>query len=122
MSTSANRISIAALAIVTLGWANAAHASTPDGVDPKADAKAEAKPDAKADKNATDPEHPLSPVLEQAIVAKEKEVAEARREGIRLLEDYLHDSARGPEQAEALYKLAELYWEESKAAYLDKME
>ncbi len=61
-------------------------------------------------------------MLEQAIRVKEKEVTEARREGIRLLEDYLRDSARGNEQAEALYKLAELYWEESKAAYLDKME
>ena len=61
-------------------------------------------------------------MLEQAIRQKEKEVTEARREGIRLLEDYLRDSTRGNEQAEALYKLAELYWEESKAAYLDKME
>jgi TolA-binding protein len=77
--------------------------------------------DTKGD-GATEPERPLSPVLEQAILAKEKEVADARHEGIRLLEDYLHDSARGSEQAEALYKLAELYWEESKAVYLEKME
>jgi TolA-binding protein len=61
-------------------------------------------------------------VLEQAIAAKEKEVVAARREGIRLLEDYLRDSTRGGEQAEALYKLAELYWEESKAGYLERME
>jgi TolA-binding protein len=75
--------------------------------------------DAKA--NAQDAA-PLSPVLEQAIQEKEKEVVAARREGIKLLEDYLRDSTRGAEQAEALYKLAELYWEEAKAGYLERME
>ncbi|HXI58489.1 MAG TPA: tetratricopeptide repeat protein [Polyangia bacterium] len=64
---------------------------------------------------------PLSPVIEQAIIEKEKEVVVARREAIRLLEAYLRDSAHSREQAEALYKLAELYWEDSKAAYLDRM-
>src|SRR5258708_33987463 len=64
---------------------------------------------------------PLSPVLEQAIVEKEKQVVAARREAIGLLEAYLRDSAHSKEQAEALYKLAELYWEDSKASYLDRM-
>ncbi|HEY2899051.1 MAG TPA: tetratricopeptide repeat protein [Polyangia bacterium] len=64
---------------------------------------------------------PLSPVLEQAIVEKEKEVVASRQEAIRLLEAYLKDSAHSREQAEALYKLAELYWEDSKAGYLDRM-
>src|SRR5213082_3501103 len=56
---------------------------------------------------ASETDKPLSPVLEQAIVAKEKEVTAARREAIGLLEDYLHDSTRSSEQAESLYKLAE---------------
>ena len=52
---------------------------------------------------------------------KEAEVTAARREAIRLIESYLRDSPHSREQAEALYKLAELYWEESKAVYLEKM-
>jgi TolA-binding protein len=75
-----------------------------------------AKPDAPAPE-----EKPLSPVLQQAIEQKEKEVTAARKEAIRLIEDYLHDSPESKEQAEALYKLAELYWEDSKAVYLEKM-
>jgi len=135
MRSGRNKILIAACAIATLAGMRAARGSAPEaaieksaGDDDKPAAtpsdrpadKAGKKPAGKGD-DATD-EHPLSPVLEQAIRAKEKEVTEARREGIRLLEDYLRDSTRGAEQAEALYKLAELYWEESKAAYLDKME
>src|SRR5579872_6546945 len=64
---------------------------------------------------------PLSPVLERAIVEKEKEVVAARHEAIGLLEAYLRDSGHSREQAEALYKLAELYWEDSKVSYLDRM-
>jgi tetratricopeptide (TPR) repeat protein len=66
-------------------------------------------------------EKELPPAIQQAIDDKEKQVTAARKEAIRLLEDYLHDSKHSREQAEALYKLAELYWEESKALYLDKM-
>ncbi|HET6281741.1 MAG TPA: tetratricopeptide repeat protein, partial [Polyangia bacterium] len=70
----------------------------------------------------TGADKPLPPVLERAIVQKEAEVAAARKEAIRLLESYLRDSPpRSNEQAEALYKLAELYWEDSKTAFLDKM-
>ena len=126
-----NKILIAGCAIAMLAGTRAARGSAPEAMvemsagdaakpgDQPAD-KAGKKPAAKDD--GTTDEHPLSPVLEQAIRQKEKEVTEARREGIKLLEDYLRDSTRGNEQAEALYKLAELYWEESKAAYLDKME
>jgi tetratricopeptide (TPR) repeat protein len=64
---------------------------------------------------------PLSPALQQAIEEREGQVTEARREAIKLIETYLHDSPHSKEQAEALYKLAELYWEESKAVYLTQM-
>ena len=57
----------------------------------------------------------------QALHEKEAEVTAARREAISLIESYLRDSPHSKEQAEALYKLAELYWEESKAVYLEKM-
>jgi len=73
------------------------------------------------DAAAADAEHVIPPALQKAIDEREGQVTAARREAIRLIEDYLRDSPRSREQAEALYKLAELYWEESKAAYLDKM-
>jgi TolA-binding protein len=73
-----------------------------------------------ADESA-EPEVKLSPVLLKALHEKEAEVTAARREAIGLLESYLRDSPHSKEQAEALYKLAELYWEESKAVYLEKM-
>lgn len=72
-------------------------------------------------------EKTLPPILQQALEQKEGEVTEARREAIKLIEDYLHENPKGSagyrakEQAESLYKLAELYWEESKEVYLDKM-
>ena len=69
----------------------------------------------------TRPDRTLPAVVEKAIAEKEKEVVAARREGIRLLEDFLRSGPKSRETAEALYKLAELYWEESKASYLDKM-
>src|SRR5215471_8143299 len=66
-------------------------------------------------------EKTIPSVLQRAIDEKEKQVTAARKEAIRLIEDYLHDSPESKEQAEALYKLAELYWEDSKAIYLEKM-
>jgi tetratricopeptide (TPR) repeat protein len=63
----------------------------------------------------------LPPILLKALHEKEAEVTAARREAIGLIESYLRDSPHSKEQAEALYKLAELYWEESKAVYLEKM-
>jgi len=81
------------------------------------------KADADKDDDADDdtPESKLPPVLRQALAEKEAEVTAARREAIKLIESYLHDSPHSKEQAEAMYKLAELYWEESKAVYLEKM-
>ena len=73
------------------------------------------------DADADEPESKLPPVLRQALLEKEAEVTAARREAIKLIESYLHDSPHSKEQAEAMYKLAELYWEESKAVYLEKM-
>src|SRR4030095_16563359 len=70
---------------------------------------------------SAEPEVKLPPVLLKALHEKEAEVTAARREAIGLLESYLRDSPHSKEQAEALYKLAELYWEESKAVYLEKM-
>ena len=75
----------------------------------------------KDDADADEPENKLPPVLRQALAQKEAEVTAARREAIKLIESYLHDSPHSKEQAEAMYKLAELYWEESKAVYLEKM-
>jgi cellulose synthase operon protein C len=63
----------------------------------------------------------IPPALQKAIDDREGQVTGARREAIGLLEDYLRDVPRSREEAEALYKLAELYWEESKAVYLEKM-
>jgi TolA-binding protein len=83
--------------------------------------KAADKDDADADADADDPESKLPPILRQALAEKEAEVTAARREAIKLIESYLHDSPHSKEQAEAMYKLAELYWEESKAVYLEKM-
>jgi TolA-binding protein len=81
-----------------------------------------AKPADDADQAAADePELKLPPILLKALHEKEAEVTAARREAIGLIESYLHDSPHSKEQAEALYKLAELYWEESKAVYLEKM-
>jgi TolA-binding protein len=73
------------------------------------------------DAAAADAENVIPPALQKAIDEREGQVTAARREAIQLIEDYLRDSPRSREQAEALYKLAELYWEESKATYLDKM-
>jgi len=66
-------------------------------------------------------ERRLPPIIEQAIADKERQVVDARHEGIGLLESFLKSSPRSRETAEALYKLAELYWEESKVTYLVKM-
>src|SRR5499427_5775131 len=74
-----------------------------------------------ADDTSSEPEVKLPPVLLKALHEKEEEVTAARREAIGLIESYLRDSPHSKEQAEALYKLAELYWEESKAVYIEKM-
>src|SRR5881394_2635428 len=97
-------------------------AASPTAVDAAAKKKQAApeKPDEGADDSA-EPEIKLPPLLLKTLQEKEAEVTAARREAIGLIESYLRDSPRSKEQAEALYKLAELYWEESKAVYLEKM-
>src|SRR3954464_4246771 len=88
----------------------------------KKKAAAPDKADKAEDAESTDePEVKLPPILLKTLHEKEAEVTSARREAIGLIESYLHDSPHSKEQAEALYKLAELYWEESKAVYLEKM-
>jgi tetratricopeptide (TPR) repeat protein len=107
------------LAVFALLWLSPAVASAAS-----ATGKTAGKPDAAAEEPA---EKKLPPILQKALEQKEGEVTAARREAIKLIEDYLRENPRGSagfrakEQAEALYKLAELYWEESKAVYLEKM-
>src|SRR3954452_20409119 len=85
------------------------------------------KPDQGHDEKASEPEKTLPPILQKALEEKEAQITDARREAIRLIEAYLRENPRGSagfrakEQAESLYKLAELYWEESKEVYLEKM-
>jgi cellulose synthase operon protein C len=92
-----------------------------------------AAPEKRADKTdkgidkSSEPEKTLPPILQKALEEKEAQITDARREAIRLIEAYLRENPRGSagfrpkEQAESLYKLAELYWEESKEVYLEKM-
>ena len=111
-----------ALALVVVGaaWPAVAGSSAPATAPTAAD-KGKDKGEGGGGGDDSRPEHRLPAVVEKAIAEKEKEVVAARREGIRLLEDFLRSSPKSRETAEALYKLAELYWEDSKAAYLDKM-
>jgi TolA-binding protein len=109
---------IALALAAAIAWlpAQAAHAAKSK----KAAAGDANKGDDDAD-DADEPEKKLPPILQKALHEKEAEVTAARREAIKLIESYLHDSPHSREQAEAMYKLAELYWEESKAVYLEKM-
>ena len=109
------RMAWLALAWTLLATSALVHAAPP------ATAPIAKKAGADDDVDDSKPEHTLPPVIEAAIAEKEKEVVGARKEGIRLLEDFLRSSPRSRETAEALYKLAELYWEESKAGYLAQM-
>jgi TolA-binding protein len=80
-----------------------------------------AKAEKQKEQTDDDEDKPLPPEVEALIQQKEGEVRAARGEGIKLLEDFLKDSADSEETAEALYKLAELTWEEAQADYLDRM-
>jgi TolA-binding protein len=66
-------------------------------------------------------EKPLPPEVQALIKSKEAEAATVRKEAIGLLQDYLRDAGRSDETAEALFKLAELIWEEAQADYLHRM-
>ncbi|HEY0708774.1 MAG TPA: tetratricopeptide repeat protein, partial [Polyangia bacterium] len=65
---------------------------------------------------------PAPAAVESIIQGKEAEIRTARKEGITLLEAFLRDSANSPETAEALFKLAELTWEEAQVEYLARMD
>jgi TolA-binding protein len=130
-TTNRARSLTAGLIVLASAWASPAYALKPvaekaagdSTTDAPATGKATGKtagktPDVTTDENG---EKVFSPALQKAIDERETQVTAARREAIRLIEDYLRDSPRSREQAEALYKLAELYWEESKATYLDRM-
>ena len=112
MRTSSSRLAFA-LALTLAG--SLALPATADAAGKKKKAAAE---EAEQD---DEPEVKLPPLLLKTLHEKEAEVTAARREAIGLIESYLRDSPRSKEQAEALYKLAELYWEEAKAVYLEKM-
>jgi hypothetical protein len=64
---------------------------------------------------------PLPPELQALIKSKEAEVVATRREAIALLRSYLGDATHSDETAEALFKLAELIWEEAQQSYLQRM-
>ncbi len=104
MSAPRSAAPIAALIALLAGPGAAARAAGPDAES--------AEPDA---------EEPLAPQVEALIVVKEQQVRAARAEGIKLLEDFLRASPESAETAEALFKLAELTWEEAQADYLDRM-
>jgi len=108
-----------------LGWALAgaplpalAATAPTDSVTASAAASSPSRPASPDDTRAS---RTLSPVIEKAIADRETQVVAARKEGIRLLEDFLRDSPKGRETAEALFKLAELYWEDAKGRYLEEM-
>lgn len=85
-------------------------------------ARAEPAPDADVRVAASAPAAPLAPEVQALIARKRQEAVLARREGIKLLEDYLRTAEPGPETAEALFKLAELTWEDAQSEYLDRMD
>ena len=59
--------------------------------------------------------------IEEVLREKERLVGEKRRQAIGLLEVFLAEHRGAPEEAEALFQLAELKWEESKASFLVQM-
>ncbi len=60
--------------------------------------------------------------LEDRMQAREDKVAVERRRAIGLLNGFLAKYPRAPERANALFRLAELYWESSEADFLHKMQ
>ncbi len=74
-----------------------------------------------AAEDSDEDEDTLPPAILGAVRSREKQAAAVRIEGINLLQDFLRDSPVSDETAEALYKLAELLWEEAQTDYLDRM-
>ncbi len=60
--------------------------------------------------------------LEDRMQEREKNVAKERLRAIELLNGFLAKYPRAPERANALFRLAELYWESSEADFLHKMQ
>src|SRR4029079_14973350 len=119
MRTTSNKIALALLLALTASPVGADAANKKMAAAADQGGKSDKADD--AEDTASEPEGKLPPVLLKALHEKEDEVTAARREAIGLIESYLRDSPHSKEQAEALYKLAELYWEESKAVYIEKM-
>jgi TolA-binding protein len=59
--------------------------------------------------------------LEQQMVKRENAVAAERLQAIRLLQEFLLEYPGAAEQADALFRLSELYWENSEAEFLARM-
>jgi TolA-binding protein len=113
--------------LVAGAWTGGAWAAVPRKA-PSASAAANVEADAQIEASGegaaagtTEAPAPISPEIEALVREREGHVAQVRREGIKLLEDFLKISADRRETAEALFKLAELTWEEAQARYLDGM-
>ena len=110
MSTrTTNRLTAGTLALALAFPAGAAWASKPRGDKPASDKAATSLP---TDENG---EKIIPPALQKAIDEREDQVTAARREAIRLLEDYLRDGRYPAElfatlQLEGLMGDDEEYW------------
>jgi TolA-binding protein len=63
----------------------------------------------------------ISSEIESLIQQKERLVGERRHAAIALIEKFLVENKGSPEEAETLFQLAQLRWEESKAQFLVEM-
>ncbi len=59
--------------------------------------------------------------LEQQMVKREDGVVVERRQAIRLLQEFLKEYPDAAERADALFRLSELYWENSEDEFLARM-
>ena len=74
-------------------------------------------------KRPATPESPRIPAeLNTLLLAKEKQANAKRGEAIGLLRSFLASKPEGDGRAEALFKLAELLWEESRLDFVDAMD
>ncbi len=56
--------------------------------------------------------------LEEQIQNREKTIPPLRQKIIRLIDDFLSQYSKAPERAEALFRLAEIHWEQAEADFL----
>lgn len=74
-------------------------------------------------KRPSTPETPEPPeILQKLLVEKEKARDEKRTEAIGLLRGFLDQNPEGDARAEALFKLAELLWEEARRKFITDMD